>query len=129
MSATTITPAVPGAVRAPRAIAFRIAAGLVAVVFIVLFGTWQAILAPWVVLRDTVDHGWQRSNELHVAADAASGVLMLAVGAAALLLVIRPLRCSALVSWTVGTLAIMSLGSAASTLVQLVPRRRPTSRP
>ena len=105
-------------VRTSRAIAFRVAAGLVAVVFIVLFGTWQAILTPWLRLQDDTVHGWQRTGELHMAADAASGVLMLGVGVGALILAIRPFHRSVLVSWTASSLAVISLGMVASTLLQ-----------
>lgn len=70
------------------------------------------------MVPNSADHGWQRSNELHVLADAASSVLMLAVGVASLLLAIRPFRHSILVSWMAGTLAVISLGTAASTLMQ-----------
>lgn len=108
----------PIAVRPPRAIVFRVVAGLIVLVFIVLFGAWQSVLAPWIVLADSADHGWARTSELHRVADASSGLLMLAIGISAVLLAVRPFRRSALVLWLAITLAMIGAGSAVSTLVQ-----------
>ena len=118
MSIKTLSPATGRTLRVSRVIAFRIVAGLVAVVFIVLFEAWRAILAPWLALPNSTDHGWERSAELHVPADAASGVLMLSVSAAALLLVVQPFRRSTLIAWAAATLAVICVGMAASTLMQ-----------
>ncbi len=118
MTTTTLEPTVQPTRRASRAIIFRIVAAAVAAIYIVLFGAWQTILAPWLALPDSADHGWTRTNELHVLADAASGVLMLAVGVTAVLLTIRPLRRSGVVAWVAGTLTLISIGSAVSTLLQ-----------
>lgn len=118
MTTTTLHPTVQPTNRVSRAILFRIVAAAVAAIYIVLFGAWQSILAPWLVLPDGADHGWTRTNELHVLADAASGLLMFAVGVAAVLLAIRPLRRSGVVVWVVGTLTLISIGSAVSTMLQ-----------
>ena len=108
----------PFVVRPPRGVAFRVVAGLLALVFIVLFGAWQSILAPWMVLPDSGDHGWARTSELHRVADSASGILMLAVGVGAGLLAVRPFRHSAVVLWLAVSLAMISVGSAVSILLQ-----------
>lgn len=104
--------------RTSRAVPFRIVASLLAIIFVIVFGAWKALLAPWLVSPDQADHGWQRTPELHIPADAASGVLMMGVGIAAILLVIQPFTQTALVAWLAFTMAILSVGVAASTLVQ-----------
>lgn len=118
MSIKTVSPAANRTFRMSRINVFRIVASIVAVVFIVLFEAWRAILAPWLALPNSTEHGWERSAELHAPADAASGVLMLSVGAAALLLAIQPFRRSTLIAWVAATLTIICVGMGLSTFLQ-----------
>lgn len=108
----------PHAVRARRHITFRIFAAAVAVLLVVGFGVWLSILTPWVDLGDDADHGWTRTPELHRLADSASAALMAAIAAAAVVLVIRPHRRSAVTAWLVAMLAAMGISSFVSSAIQ-----------
>lgn len=93
--------------RVRRHVAFRIAAGLLALIMLVGFGPWLVLLAPWLVLPNVNGHGWTRTAELHRLADSSASLLMFAVGLAALLLLIRPQGRPALLTWTASMTAVM----------------------
>ena len=117
MSSATVTE-VTAPPRTARAIPFRVVAVLLAATYLVLFGSVQLLLTPWVVLPDVVDHGWTRTPELHRWADSAAAATMAALGAGALLAVWRPLTRSGLVAWVGVLLAVVGLGSGVSVLLQ-----------
>ena len=117
MSSTTVTE-VTAPPRTARAIPFRVVAVILAATYLVLFGSVQLLLTPWVVLPDVVDHGWTRTPELHRWADSAAAATMAALGAGALLAVWRPLTRSGLVAWVGVLLAVVGLGSGVSVLLQ-----------
>jgi hypothetical protein len=114
--ASPSAPASPTRVR--RHIAFRIVVAAIALLLIVGFGVWLSILTPWVSLSDPADHGWTRTPELHRAADTASAAVMAAVGAAGIILAVRPRRRSALTAWFVAMVAAMGITSVVSSAIQ-----------
>ncbi|WP_432560339.1 hypothetical protein [Granulicoccus sp. GXG6511] len=75
---------------AVRTIAFRILAGLFALLLVVGFGAWRQILSPWFVATDSTDHGWPRTPELHLIADASAALLFSMIGTALVVCVLRP---------------------------------------
>lgn len=97
---------------------FRIVAALIAVLVILGFSSWQTMLAPWLTLPDTSDHGWARTPELHRWADTASGLLMTGVGIAAALLALRPRGRTALFAWAAAMLVAMGILGTISAAVQ-----------
>lgn len=82
-------------------LAFRAFAALVALVCIFVIEVWQKVLIPWIpyVESDPYDFGWTRHAELFLIPDTAAAVFQFGLGVAALILAVRPLGRSALVSW------------------------------
>ncbi|MDO5754004.1 hypothetical protein [Arthrobacter sp.] len=101
-----------------RHVVFRIAAGLLSLIMLVGFSSWLLLLAPWLVLPNVDGHGWTRTAELHRLADSSSGLLMAAVGVAALLLLIRPQGRPALLTWTVAMTTVMVALAPVSAAIQ-----------
>ncbi|WP_159450207.1 hypothetical protein [Demequina sp. NBRC 110056] len=91
---------------------------LVALMYLVAFGAWKGLLAPWVTFPDDIDHGWERTAELHRLADGAAGTFMVALSAGALILAVRPRGRSALAAWTGAALAVSGGFSWLSALIQ-----------
>jgi hypothetical protein len=110
--------AAPQVERTGRHIVFRILAAAIAALLLFGFGVWMSILTPWVLLADETDHGWTRTPELHRLADSASAGLMAALGAAAIVLAIRPRGHSAVTAWLLGVLALFGLSSFVSSAIQ-----------
>lgn len=106
------------ATRTLRSATFRLLAILWAAVLIVMFGMWQAIASPWVVVDDGADHGWLRTPELHRLADSAAAAIMVAVAVGAIILAIRPIGRSGLAAWVAGSLALFGLLSPVSSMIQ-----------
>ncbi|BDZ54429.1 hypothetical protein [Agromyces marinus] len=104
--------------RGIRLVVFRILMVLIALLHLVGFGAWRGVLAPWVVLPDDVDHGWERTPELHRLADGAAGAIFVAVAAAALVLAVRPRGSSGLAAWLASALALTGGFSWLSALIQ-----------
>ena len=101
-----------------RHVVFRISAGLLALIMLVGFGSWLLLLAPWLVLPNVDGHGWTRTAELHRLADSSAGLLMFAVGVAALMLLIRPQGRPALLTWTASMTAVMVALAPVSAAIQ-----------
>ncbi|MCB7137010.1 hypothetical protein [Cellulosimicrobium marinum] len=115
----TVLPAPAGAaLHAVRLAVFRVLCVVLALLLVVGFGAWRGLLAPWVVLPDTTDHGWDRTPELHRLADAAAGLFFVVVAAALVVLAVRPSRRSGLVAWAGGSVALSGAFSWVSALVQ-----------
>ena len=94
-------------------LAFRTFAALIALTCIFVIQVWRKVLAPWIpyVESNGYDYGWVRHAELFIVPDTAAAVFQSALGVAALLLAIRPLGRSAVVSWLVaGVLMIAWAG-------------------
>ncbi|WP_111719347.1 hypothetical protein [Homoserinimonas sp. OAct 916] len=91
-------------------LAFRFFAALVAALFIILFEEWRKMMLPWTGYPevDSSEFGWPRHHELFLVPDTAAALFQFALGVAALILVIRPLGRSAVVSWLVGGLLMIS---------------------
>ena len=89
---------------------FRFFAALVAFVFLVLFEEGRKLLNPWIPYMDTDDYdfGWDRHGELFLVPDTAVALFQFAFGIAALILIVRPLGLSGLVSWLAAGLFILS---------------------
>ena len=101
-----------------RHVVFRISAGLLALIMLVGFGSWLLLLAPWLVLPNVDGHGWTRTAELHRLTDSSAGLLMFAVGVAALMLLIRPQGRPALLTWTASMTAVMVALAPVSAAIQ-----------
>lgn len=115
---TGVTPASPRSRRLPSHLALRVVCVLEAMVYLVLFGSWRSWLSPWVTVPDGVDHGWDRTPELHRWADSAAAAFFLALAAALLVLAVRPGRRSGLLAWVVALTVLMGASSVVSILVQ-----------
>lgn len=91
-------------------LAFRSYALLLALLFIVVFEEWRKMLLPWISYPEDIhsDFGWVRHNELFLVPDTAAGLFQFVFGVAALILVIRPLGRSALLSWLAAGMLISS---------------------
>ena len=118
MSQRTTGPAAPRTSRRSRHLPFRGTALLLAALLLGGTGAWRSVLSPWIGPAVAGDHGWVRTPEAHVLADAASSALLAAAGLAAVLAAVRPVGRSGLVAWIAGTLVLVGAGSAASTLLQ-----------
>jgi hypothetical protein len=95
-----------------RGTLFRVVAVLMAFVFLVLFKGLESMLAPWIVFSDPVDHGWDRTPELHRLGDAYAGALFAILLAGSLIsLLWRPREKPALVQFYVVNGAFMALSS------------------
>lgn len=106
------------ATRPNRFITFRICAAAIAALLLIGFGVWLSILTPWVTPGDAVDHGWMRTPELHRLTDSANAGLMAALGAAAIVLALRPRANSAATSWMLAMLALFGASSVVSSAIQ-----------
>lgn len=84
-------------------VAFRAFAALIAFVCIFVIEVWRKVLIPWIpyVESDPFDFGWNRHAELFLIPDTAAALFQFALGVAALILAVRPLGRSAVVSWLV----------------------------
>lgn len=89
-----------------RLTAFRVVMLLVALLHLVVFAGWRALLAPWVVTTDDIDHGWVRTPELHRLADGAAGATFVAIAAAAVVLAVRPRHRSGLACWLAAAMGL-----------------------
>ncbi len=91
---------------------FRTIAALVAFTFFVLFEEGRKLLNPWIpyVEADAYDFGWDRHAELFLVPDTAAVLFQFALGVAALILIVRPLGLSGLVSWLAAGLFMISWG-------------------
>lgn len=101
-----------------RHVAYRIVCALIALIVIGGFQAWRGLVAPWLVLPDTTDHGWVRTPELHRLGDVAAGAYFFALATALLILVMRPRGRTVLSVWTIANLAAMALLSSVSVIVQ-----------
>lgn len=94
-----------------RGALFRVVAALIVLVFVVLFRGLESMLAPWIVFPDPVDHGWDRTPELHRLGDAYAGGLFVILMAGSLIsLFHRPREKPALMQFYVitGTFIVLS---------------------
>lgn len=98
-------------------LAFRTYALLLALLFIVFFEEWRKMLLPWITYPEEIhtDFGWERHNELFLVPDTAAGLFQFVFGVAALILAIRPLGRSALLSWLAAGMLISSWASMLTT--------------
>lgn len=95
-----------------RGALFRVVAVLMVLVFLVLFKRLESMLAPWMVFPDSVDHGWDRTPELHRLGDAYAGALFVILMAGSLVsLLHRPREKPALMQFYVITGAFVILSS------------------
>lgn len=84
-------------------LAFRAFVALIALVCIFVIEVWRKVLIPWIpyVESEPFDFDWNRHAELFLVPDTAAAVFQFSLGIAALILAIRPLGRSAVVSWLI----------------------------